>query len=595
MESTQQLEAVEPEKRKRTGHVRTRIEVQIRQKRPAEYVPGSGPPLQPISLLPPRDSTAYIIDRIILPSPGPAADGKPLPRRMTYIVGWHDLPAARMLVPAMQILNYVSPREVEEWGFGNMEEQMDSNKVTQERTGQQARDEPSKKPKRRGRPPKHSKIEAAVVTEPEGQTAAMPKKGVMTISAPRKEDRLGDFEGSSDEYGSPSRQLQQETSAGSTDVDMDDADLAPRRPENVRPVAQLGTLHTAGLESRAPAQRNDGGRPAFESVSSTASSTRSSTPNPAAVKPAIKPVAIKPAVIQPAIKPAIKPAVFKQAAVKPNLEGKMTRTTSTNTQKPPTVVKNHDELFSGPEWKWAPLEEHAIPLSVTSTLTQQLEPQAVRRPPIPEVKSMKSKPTENKTRPKPHEQAPPAEHPAEDEKDDDWEVKRLEGMEFFEVEGAGVVRYFKVRWEGDWPPDQNPSWEPEDNLPAALVRSYLKQSKKRRAGHEAHEPKKKAPRPPTTHAPSAAQKKRGHLKQTTLPWGIPAKQYKSVSEAFAGDEEEVMGMAVANDAPDDDEEEEQDELFVVEEPPAKKSRVQAPWHGHGTLARMDLSTMPVYR
>ncbi|KAL2691466.1 hypothetical protein Neosp_001851 [[Neocosmospora] mangrovei] len=555
MESIQQSEAVDPEKRKRTNHVRTRIEVQIHQK-PKGYVPGSGPPLQPISLLPPRDSTAYILDRIILPSPGLAADGKPLPRRMTYIVGWHDLPAARMLVPAMQILNYVSPQEVEEWGFNNMEEQMDSKKLAQEKK-EQAVDK-SSKPKRRGRPPKHSKIETAVVTEPESNTAAIPKKGVMTISVPEK-SRLEDFEGLSDEYGTPSRQLQQETSRGSTDVDMDhehEGDLVPRNLGNVRPVAQIGTLHTAGFESRASGQSNAAGKqPVFESLPSTASSTRQSTPQP--------------------------------AAVKPNLKGKkkMAPASSSKTQKPPTVAKSRDEFFSGPEWKWDPLAEHAVPLSVTTAVTPSLGPQPFRNPYLPEVKSMKSKPKENKVAPKPPEPAPAAEESAQDKENDDWEVKRLEGMEFFEVEGVGVVRYFKVRWEGDWPPDQNPSWEPEDNLPAALVRNYLKQGKKRRAGHDAHEPKKKAPRP-TTQVPSAPPKKKGNLKQTTLPWGIPAKQYKSVSEAFAGDEEEAMGMPVANHVPEEVEEE-QDELFVVEEPPTKKSRVQAPWHGHGTSARME--------
>ncbi|KAH7312466.1 hypothetical protein B0I35DRAFT_57475 [Stachybotrys elegans] len=93
---------------------RTRIVVQLRA-RPAPYVPRSGPRLEPPRLQLPSDSTAYIVDRILLPSPGPAADGRPLPRRMTYIVGWHDLPAARALVPAMRILEYVSPLVLEEW------------------------------------------------------------------------------------------------------------------------------------------------------------------------------------------------------------------------------------------------------------------------------------------------------------------------------------------------------------------------------------------------------------------------------------------------------------------------------------------------
>ncbi|KAM0432958.1 hypothetical protein ACHAPT_004663 [Fusarium lateritium] len=566
MESIPQQEAVNPKKRKRIDHGRTRIEVQI-PPRPKSYVPGSGPPLQPISLLPPRDSTAYILDRIILPSPGPAADGKPLPRRMTYIVGWHDLPAARMLVPAMQILNYVSPQELEEWGFNNMEEQMDSKKVEQEEKGQA--EDNSSKPKRRRRPPKHSKIETAVVTEPDGKTAAMPKKGVMTISV-AKENRLEEFEGISDEEGSPSRQLQQEARS-STEVDMDhesdETDLVSRGSKGVRPVAQLGSLHTAGLEPRAPGQSHAAGKqPAFESLPSTATSTRQSTPKPAASKSDLE------------RKKKMAPA-----------------SSSSKIQKPPSVSNDHDGIFSGPEWKWTPLEEHALPCPATNAVTQGLEPPTFETPLIPGTNPAQIKAKEAKAVPKPPLPAPTAEEQAKDQEDDTepvWEVKRLEGMEFFEVEGSGVVRFFKVRWEGDWPPDQNPSWEPEDNLPAKLVRNYIKQGK-RRIGHPAYEPKKKTPRPQTAQALSAPPKKKSHLKQTTLSWGIPAGQYKSVSEAFAGDEEEIFGMGVANDIPDEAKEE--DELFMVEEPPAKRSRVQPPWHGNGTSARMDFSTMPVYR
>ncbi|KXJ91588.1 hypothetical protein Micbo1qcDRAFT_163362 [Microdochium bolleyi] len=32
---------------------------------------------------------------------------------------------------------------------------------------------------------------------------------------------------------------------------------------------------------------------------------------------------------------------------------------------------------------------------------------------------------------------------------------------------------FKVRWKGNWPPDQNPTWEPEENIDKPLVRKYL--------------------------------------------------------------------------------------------------------------------------
>jgi hypothetical protein len=62
------------------------------------------------------------------------------------------------------------------------------------------------------------------------------------------------------------------------------------------------------------------------------------------------------------------------------------------------------------------------------------------------------------------------------------EVQRLEDRALFEVEGEiELKRFFKVRWEGDWPEDQKLSWEPEETLPAELVRNYLKTNKRRKA------------------------------------------------------------------------------------------------------------------
>ncbi|CAK7565591.1 MAG: hypothetical protein SEPTF4163_003511 [Sporothrix epigloea] len=47
--------------------------------------------------------------------------------------------------------------------------------------------------------------------------------------------------------------------------------------------------------------------------------------------------------------------------------------------------------------------------------------------------------------------------------------------------GSHLVRYFLVRWKGDWPPDQNPTWEPAENLPPRMIRQYLKKATRERA------------------------------------------------------------------------------------------------------------------
>ncbi|KAF4334311.1 hypothetical protein FBEOM_11857 [Fusarium beomiforme] len=526
----QQLESDEPEKRKPKEHKRSRIEVRLRSK-PKDYAPGSGPPLQPISLLLPEDSTAYILERIILPSPGLAPDGLPLPRRMTYIVSWTDLPAAQMLVPAMDILDYVSPRKLEEWEFNNTEEQLEQE-MTEEKTeaGEVA------KPKRRGRPPKHSTIETAVVAVAEDEEA-VPKKGAMTINTPTK-NRLKDFEGLSDEEG-PGRQLQWETTGGS--VGTDDQELyehggIAEESGSAFTGTQMDMLHGSKDESRTPKKSHlPGKHKHFESFPSTGTSSRQSTPQ------------------------------ITNITSKHENKKKLDR--------PPKKPAASNSFFSGVQATgsasdWTPQESLTYSNSGVETPEAESETQTTRL--IEEAVSLQNKPPKIKPKSKAAELAPEEDPKEEDPEPSDepgWEVKRLEDMELYEVEGVGLVRYFLVRWEGDWPPDQNPSWEPESNLPKDLIKAYLRNGKRKRSD----KPTKKPATKQTSVAPSYAPKKKS-MKQTTLSWGIPAKQFKSVSEAFAGGEDDELGMPVAAEPPkehDDD-----DELFIVEEPPAKKNRTK---------------------
>ncbi|KAK8138576.1 hypothetical protein PG984_001956 [Apiospora sp. TS-2023a] len=116
-----------------------------------------------------------------------------------------------------------------------------------------------------------------------------------------------------------------------------------------------------------------------------------------------------------------------------------------------------------------------------------------------------------------------------------WEVKRLEGHTISEVDGR-PVRFFKVRWEGDWPPNENPTWEPQENLPPGLVKQYLKKkAKKEGAEMDFVSPLPMPPRPP--------------------------RKYSSVAEAFEGEIEEAQHQLVANVVESDHD----DERLLVEE------------------------------
>ncbi|KAF4494472.1 hypothetical protein FAGAP_9398 [Fusarium agapanthi] len=525
----QQFEPDESEDRKPKEQKRSRIEVRLRSK-PRDYVPGSGPPLQSISLLPPQDSTAYILERIILPSPGLAADGHPLPRRMAYIVSWTDLPAAQMLVPAMDILEYVSPRKLEEWEFKNTEEQLEAETAEKMKTeaGQVTQ------PKRRGRPPKHSTIETAVVAVVEDDEA-VPMKGAMTIKTPTK-NRLKDFEGLSDEEG-PARQLQWEMTGDSvetSDQALDEHRGTAEDSESAFSGTKMNLLHGSAADSHVPKKSHTKGKH-FESFPSTGTSSRQSTPQITSIR--------------------------SKSGGKKKLS------------RPSKKAQPSNGLLSGVQGAgsasdWTPQESLTYSNSGVETPDPESETQTARL--IEEAISVQKKPPKSKSKPQssiPKSPEPvPQEDPSQEAEEADepgWEVKRLEDMELYDVEGQGLVRYFLVRWEGDWPPDQNPSWEPESNLPKNLIKAYLRNGKRKRSDKPVTKLASKQP----SVAPSYAPKKKS-MKQTTLSWGIPAKQFKSVSEAFAGGEEDELGMPIAADPRKEDDGD--DELFVVEEPPAKK-------------------------
>jgi hypothetical protein len=67
------------------------------------YIPGSGPPLAPVTIMPPNDKDGYIIDQVMLYS------------ELRYIVGYRETPTLRVAVKLPNILKWVSQRTLEEW------------------------------------------------------------------------------------------------------------------------------------------------------------------------------------------------------------------------------------------------------------------------------------------------------------------------------------------------------------------------------------------------------------------------------------------------------------------------------------------------
>lgn len=107
-----------------------RVKIEIPVPSAPKYVPGSGPPSAPISLIPEKDSTAYILEKYVLPK---QSETRPQDRRLVYyLVGFTDIPQARILVPCQKALDYVDPYTMERWESENDEKIAEQKKRAEE-------------------------------------------------------------------------------------------------------------------------------------------------------------------------------------------------------------------------------------------------------------------------------------------------------------------------------------------------------------------------------------------------------------------------------------------------------------------------------
>ncbi|KAJ4854929.1 chromo (CHRromatin organization MOdifier) domain-containing protein [Trichoderma breve] len=516
---------------------KSRIVIPLASK-PADYVPGSGPPLQPVSLLLPGDSTAYIAERLLLPSPGLAPNGRPLPKRMMYLVGWRDLPAASKLVPAMQVLDYVSPRTLEDFEE-RLEQELDNEREKLEAELKSDLAAPQKVKKKRGRPPAHSQIESAVVAEPEtvAQAKSRHKPGAMSLSTPKK-PRLEEFEWLEEEEGNPSRQIAEE---------------------------QFQSLH-----GYLPLE--------YEMSEDTESPLPSEAPEVMRNDSQVDTVPMK--IKQPKVPP--KPSSIIRLSTPPRVSnGGQTLVKTHNSPQPNPNFKQSSQIQQGPELSsFIPAGESTIP-NPPMVIASEEGKAAAGNPAA-------AKPKTSKKRPRSEDETPKAEPQGENQGETDWVVERIEDVEYYEVDGRGIVRYFKVSWEGDWPPDQKRTWEPEENIPANLVRNFFKISKSKRkiiaksgtgkqsnSAKELSKPKQTGPKngisKPSSH-------KRGSLKQSKLTWPGICRKYSSVSEAFAGDQDSLDMMDEGYDGEEDElAGDGHDEFFVVTEGGENELQNQSVW------------------
>ncbi|KAL2131597.1 hypothetical protein VTI74DRAFT_4813 [Chaetomium olivicolor] len=511
---------------------KTTIEIPLPSVR--RYVPGSGPPPPRISLAPPRDSTAYIIDQLVLP---PDKDMTETSRKLIYYhIGFTDLPAVQILVPCNKVLDYVSPRELEDWEYKNMEAKEEERahlRAEKQRAGAAKR-----KP---GRPPKVPMENMGASGLSSGDETLLLAQQVAgpSLSTPKKsrlrelvdsEDTGETANGDSDD-AAIFRQLQEDAEAG--DVDWEDQRADSESVDQLGPQDGAPVVDTHSRAGSAipllqdPATTLSAATPMKASIGSSTPAAPtvlgSSTSTPGKIRPAWaqafgQPHSQQTAEVHKQNGHAKDNALAWSMLARPN---QLKPSASAAPPAPAAEPSNHPK----------------------GSASQLLTPGAGARPDLgSNVSASKRKrqstdgtnPTAERQQKRSHKKQQVVQEP--EPVAYEWEVKELLDDQWVVEQGVKVHKYL-VLWEGAWPPDQNPTWEPAENVQDQyLLQRY---EKKKKAGF--------------LKAPDKAQK--------TLHQYMAGRQYSSVAEAFEGGLDET-GPVPANGGSDVDQ---PDETFLVTE------------------------------
>ncbi|CAK7269014.1 hypothetical protein SEPCBS57363_003387 [Sporothrix epigloea] len=534
----------------------------------SERPPSSRPasePFQPISLLPSRfdayglDTGAFIVDKLVTPLDGEAtaADSfdtnekdawyaaNPQQQRvrqmLCYVVGWPDEPYARQLVRCTEILDYVSPRTLEDWEYARMEERrarmMARNELSENR------DRGSSSKRELGSPTETVAALARNVTAAGKATArkaaardASARSSISTTPTRIKQSLPTDKRPSR-----PARSPAVQPSLSSLQIRLDSPPLATRA---LAPV-EVASPSPAALPALLCSPSSDGQNPAFslkrsfqkfnedrQDVDTTLMTKGSYNDEDVEFKVPVSdhsekeeedgededelhrdsfhpghPMLAPPLQTTPAVyrrlshqapHPALSPTPYKKArdtdsAVHNSSTHPASLASAVYTSSPQIARKwqSHVQLK-------APPQQEEITPKMRRALGENITPSS------PVLKSRQQTPQSSLPYLSPL--GPPQKEVrevVEERPEDLYEVDRLlddclaaVGENFIgndkgltanadpkvvAAAGSHLVRYFLVRWKGDWPPDQNPTWEPAENLPPRMIRQYLKKATRKRA------------------------------------------------------------------------------------------------------------------
>lgn len=534
------------------------------RRRLAKYRPGSGPPPPRIDLRPVHDSDAFIVDKVVLPRGHFQPHDTSRQRRCYYIIGWPDLPAARPVVEASKILDYVSPRTLEDWEYQDAlrreeerEQEREKEREAQERAVAKGKAvatpvDGALLPGARRRPGRPPRATMAAETPPEPELNSEQEEMIHkrmrgpSLSTPQKsrlaqlvaeEEMLEELEAVDENAESA---IHRELEALGEDVVDSDMNVGMMEDLDLLRLSSAVPGRSSGESSRASSAR-----PALANSPSSAARSAAGVAAPALTRRAksrrssASPSRSSQAATRPQISttpiplPSYYSQAMKQRIPKPH-ETSGIASTEPRVQRG-SVLTQSDQVHSRRSSSANSPQSHTngfTPIGGTF-------PRPPKRPaedsPLSIHAPAKSK--LKKSRKKQAESTPVnVEIPAEAagspnlaldliQGEQDYVVKRLEADTILDG-----VHWFQVRWEGDWPEGDNPTWEPRENISGKLVKHYLKRKAKREADRLAR----------------TASKNKSKTKQPNLlaDW---AKSCTSVADAFDGQAEMSTGSGTALD------------------------------------------------
>jgi len=418
---------------------------------PKKYVPGSGPPLAPLSLMPRHDLDGIILDKVWMD------------KELRYIVGYEAQPHLKISVQSQNILEWVSPRTFEDYEMNEYEREEKEREELElpailakeerkrkrleklAREGQPKVDGRKRKrvpaedvdgavPKKRGRPFKSSSA-SQETTSPSGPGRRNQRSPEPVFTSPRAS--LSRPSLSQPSLAAPSRGLADMTIMDS-ESDEDEVDLIE---------AQLSREQTTKRSTSTSSEPLQG--PSASSQSGTVEPKRRSSSSHPPIFPG---------------KSAVAATSSREAlSIYESLERK----------SHPATASSSSAIFLDR----SPFKQK-VPIFKPSKVSNSNK----QRSPTPPRRSSRSRSKSatphlrQPVRASPRPRAPPPPPPPdfsddedEDEEEDDseYEVSEILGEEYRQ-QGKRNALYYLIRWVGDY---EN-TWEPAENVGAEVIREY---------------------------------------------------------------------------------------------------------------------------